>query len=107
MKHVGFLMLEYSSIPIFAAMYAVNVTSPAQLPLVNDCRNSGTMSTDLNLFGHIYGPVWNILTYLDIFGPIWTLLSLLFLLFLHSYFSFFSQLSSFLTLPTLPKGLQT
>ena len=28
-------------IPIFAAMYAVNDTSPAQLPLVSGCRNSG------------------------------------------------------------------
>ena len=33
--------IKYSSIPIFAAMYAVNVTSPAQLPLVSGCRNSG------------------------------------------------------------------
>ena len=35
------LSIKYSSIPIFAAMYAVNVTSPAQLPLVSGCRNSG------------------------------------------------------------------
>ena len=33
--------IKYSSIPIFATMYAVNVTSPAQLPLVSGCRNSG------------------------------------------------------------------
>ena len=30
-------------IPIFAAMYAVNVTSPAQLPLVSGCQNSGEL----------------------------------------------------------------
>ena len=34
------LSIKYSSIPIFAAMYAVNVTSPAQLPLVSGCQNS-------------------------------------------------------------------
>ena len=33
--------IKYSSIPIFAAMYVVNVTSPAQLPLVSGCQNSG------------------------------------------------------------------
>ena len=37
--------IKYSSIPIFAAMYAVNVTSPAQLPLVSGCRNSGAHVT--------------------------------------------------------------
>ena len=35
--------IKYCSIPIFAAMYAVNVTSPAQLPLVSGCRNSGAV----------------------------------------------------------------
>ena len=35
--------IKYSSIPIFAAMYAVNVTSQAQLPLVSGCRNSGVL----------------------------------------------------------------
>ena len=35
------LFIKYSSIPIFAAMYAVNVTSPAQLPLVSGYWNSG------------------------------------------------------------------
>ena len=33
--------IQYFSIHIFTAMYAVNVTSPAQLPLVSGCRNSG------------------------------------------------------------------
>ena len=33
--------MKYSSIPIFAAMYAVNVSSPGQLPLVSGCQNSG------------------------------------------------------------------
>ena len=33
--------IKYSSIPIFAAMYAVSVTSPAQLPLLSGCQNSG------------------------------------------------------------------
>ena len=35
--------IKYFSIPIFAAMYAANVTSPAQLPLVSGCRNSGDL----------------------------------------------------------------
>ena len=33
--------VKYSSIPIFAALNAVNVTSPVQLPLVSGCQNSG------------------------------------------------------------------
>ena len=38
------LSIKYSSIPIYAAMYKVNVTGPAQLPLVSGCRNSGDYS---------------------------------------------------------------
>jgi hypothetical protein len=33
--------IKFSSTPICAAIYKVNVTSPAQLPLVSGCRNSG------------------------------------------------------------------
>ena len=40
--------IKYTSIPIFAAMYAVNVTSPAQLPLVSGCRNSGETDPKTN-----------------------------------------------------------
>ena len=38
------LSIKYSSIPIFAAMYKVNVTSQAQLPLVNGCQISGDLN---------------------------------------------------------------
>ena len=41
--------IKYSSISIFAAMYAVNVTSPAQLPLVSGCRNSGDMDCQMDV----------------------------------------------------------
>ena len=37
------------SIPIFTAMYAVNVTSPAQLPLVSGCQNSGDILYGLSV----------------------------------------------------------
>ena len=42
------LSIKYSLIPIFAAMYAVYVTSLAQLPLVSGCRNSGGKSVNEN-----------------------------------------------------------
>ena len=35
------MSIKYPSIPIYAAMYAVNVTRTAPLPLVSGCRNSG------------------------------------------------------------------
>ena len=47
------LSIKYSLIPIFAAMYAVKVTSPAQLPLVSGCRNSREMALPSDF--------WNIL----------------------------------------------
>ena len=51
------LSMKYSSIPIFAAMYAVNVTSPTQLPSMSGCRNSGDWLVFLGIVALVPSPL--------------------------------------------------
>ena len=47
--------IKYSSIPIFEALYAVNNTSPAQLPLVSGYQKSGVQGGYISITKMLQG----------------------------------------------------